>query len=201
MNVELANILKSKIEPLPFADRVSGLVTVLSTREQKEGGQSITKKYPIASNLNHKDCLAGRYNDLVPNSNLKSIIYFEDGGIRAMDLGIRDYNFESRLRLVGWLNMAKLGKANTHNTLSGAAIGSILSVLPKSSFNEGSFTRIKVTFESEEPKSSRIFNEYTYDESVIQYLLYPYDYFAINLKITFNINMNCLTPFLTEPEK
>ena len=77
MTNDIAEILKDKIAGLPFVDRITGLVKILSFRETQENGSSKLKSYPIACNVTAGDCVnTGKYQDLVPNSSKKSVIFF-----------------------------------------------------------------------------------------------------------------------------
>jgi len=64
--------------------------------------------------------------------------------------------------------------------------------------------RIKVN--QELVKSAAIFSKYSYDEAVTQYLMYPFDYFALDITTDFLINKSCIidweneTPIICEPQ-
>ena len=60
-----------------------------------------------------------------------------------------------------------------------------------------SFIRIELT--GEETKNVSIFSKYTYNEEEKQYLIYPFDYFALNYEISFYVGINCIDPILISP--
>ena len=194
MNVEIADIIKGKIDTLPFVDRITGLVKAISYKENKGEKGIITKTFPVGCGVTHADCLKGKFTDLIPNSAYKSIIYFEDGGVIPASNNQQTFAFESRLKLVCWLNMQKLGK--TSCGISGLALGAILKQLPTNYFNEGSFDRIQIQMTGEDIKAASIFSKYTYDETETQYLMYPYDYFAMNFVTKFTLNKSCIDSFV-----
>ena len=196
MNAMIADILKTNIESLPFIDRLSGLVRTVSIKE--ESGR-ITRK-PIACDVSSDDCARGTYQDLVPNSSKLSIVYFEEnGGVQPIGNEKNNYVFRSQLRMVGWLNLKKMGFTNC--TWSGNAVLQILSRLPRNVFNSGNFQKIKITAIAEAEKSAEnIFGKYTYDETVNQYLLYPFDYFALNITTEFQVNPDCIEEMNMEEE-
>lgn len=189
MNVDIANIIKSYIIGQPFVEKIGGLVRPLSF-QQVDGDRSYNKTIPIDCGTTYTDCIKGKYTDLVPNSKYKSIIYFEDGGTSFSSSEPRDFSFESRLKLVCWLNQKKLGKSAC--SISAVAILNILKIIPDGHFNSTPYTRIRIQAVGQDAKSPAIFSRYTYDEKVLQYLLYPFDYFALNLKINFTVPRSCI---------
>lgn len=190
MNTDIANILKGYIETLPFAGKVGGLVKPITYTSQTDKGV-IKKTIPVDCGVTHANCLKGRYTDLMPDSKYNSVMYFEDGGVRPSDNSARDFSFESNLKLVCWLNLKKLGKTGCSNTA--LAIATILNTLPTRTFNNGVYSRIFIAVTGEEIKSPQIFSKYTYDEEKTQYLMYPYDYFALNISVRFSISKSCIT--------
>jgi hypothetical protein len=190
MNVDIANILKGYVETLPFAGKVGGLVKPITYVTQNDKG-TVKKTIPVDCGVTHENCLKGRYTDLMPDSKYKSVMYFEDGGVTPGDNNARDFSFESNLKLVCWLNLKKLGKTGCSNTA--LAIVTILNTIPTRTFNSGIYTRIQVTITGEEVKSPQIFSKYTYDEEKNQFLIHPYDYFALNVSVKFNVSKSCIT--------
>jgi len=194
MNYEIGTILGSYISPLNFVERLSSVVRPLSFVTGTEE-KPIKKVYPIDCNTSYKDCTTAskKHTDLVPNSKFKSIHYFEDNGVGTIASTQRDFRFESKVRLVGWLNLKKLGK--TDCSISSKAVLQIINALPSGRFNSGEFKNIQITSISEAPKTSAIFGKYTYDETVIQYLMYPFDYYALDITIQFTISKACINDF------
>ena len=193
MNSEIANILKDKIDGLPFVDRIAGLVTTLTLSEETEAGKK-RKTFPVACNVSQADCMAGRYQDLVPDTAKKSVLYFEEvEGAQMTGMEGNKMNFRSTLILVGWLNLKKMGL--TDCGWSSTAVLQIireLSAYMQPSNHGNKFIHFKVTGISQAKKTSAVFSKYTYDEAVTQYLIYPYDYFAVNIAFEFSINKNCI---------
>lgn len=137
-------------------------------------------------------------NDLVPDDNKKSVFYFEDLGgspFQGKENG-NNLIFVSRLRLVGWLNLARLGKTDCSIT-SKVVAHLITRIESTTQINHSPFTRLKIQVEGQMPKDPNIFSKYTYADEKVQFLLYPYDYFAINFKVTYSINKNCVPEFNT----
>jgi len=188
MNSAVANILKTKIETLPFVDTIAGLVTVGQKKDKTE-----VLRFPISRDVTHTDCINGRYTDLIPNDKKTSVIYFEDRGISNNGTSGRRTIYESQLTLVAWLNLKKIGKEDIE--ITSLAVGSILKVLNVPRFNEGMFQRIDITIENQLVKNTQIFSAYTFREEA-QYLMFPFDYFALNISVTFEIDTECINDFV-----
>lgn len=199
MNAQLANILKAQIEGLPFIERLGGLVRTLTISEDVEGTKK-RKTFPIDCSVSADDCVRGKYQDLIPNDAKRSVLYFEEiGPVQDIGRNRENYMFRSQLRLVGWLNLKKMGF--TDCTWSGKAVLQILSRLPRKPFNSGDLLRIKITSVAEvEKQAANIFGKYTYDEAINQYLLYPFDYFALNISTDFEVNPACIDEIAMQDE-
>ena len=196
---EIGEILKGKLSGQSYVERIAGIVDVANDVKQTGKG-SIIKRFPIACNVEGIDCNeTGFLNDLVPNSSKKSVIFFEDitGVAKIGQRGVY-YNFEARPRLVAWINKKKLGK--TDCSISTIIIANIIKLLETIKHeNVGYFQNINVEVVSEVPRSPAIFNRYTFD-NMSQYLMHPYEYFALNLKVNFWMSPDCLDEFIVEPE-
>jgi hypothetical protein len=192
---DIGNILKPYIESLSFADKVGGVVKVATKTDTDSNDRTVKKYFPIDCGVTHQECISGKYTDLMPNSNYKSVMYFEDGGIRFIGNNIR----EASLKLVGWLNLKKLGKTGCNG--SALAVNTILNTLPTKYFNSPPvYQRIKIEVQGEDVKSSQIFSKYSYDEDKTQFLMYPYDYFALNINVLFSISKACIVNWDVSPE-
>ena len=186
MNEAIASIVKTYVQGIDLADKVSGLVRPVTLKV----GDS-NKTYPVAWDVSHADCIKGKYNDLMPNSKYKSIVYFEDQGTTFLDrVGTSQY-FESRLRLVGWINTKKSPAMDCPAPLSSQMIMQIVECLPTKTVNVDPFHTMFFKIDSEVIKSNAIFSAYTYDEQMSQYLFYPYDYFALNITVKYAHADNC----------
>lgn len=194
MNYEIATILGTYIDGLNFVERLASVVRPL-TFVTGTAEKPVKKVYPVDCNVSYKDCVSAskKHTDLVPNSKYKSIHYFEDGGVNSVSSNERDFRFESKLRLIGWVNLKKLGK--TDCSISAKAILQILKALPSGRFNSGEYKNIQILNISEQPKSSAIFSKYTYDEAVTQYLMFPFDYYALDITTQFTISKSCINDF------
>lgn len=194
MNEKIASILKTQIENLPFIDKIAGLVRPVKIEVQGKDNARVLKTFPIASDISNEACISGQYKDLIPDSKYRSILYFEDNGCTLTYKEKRWVGFNSRLTLVGWLNLAKLKDCGNY-TGSTEAILSILAALPEITINDDIYREIRIVAISEIVKSNAIFSRYSYDEIKTQYLLYPFDFFALNMSIDFKVNLACVEQF------
>lgn len=198
MTSDIANILKGYIDNVGFADKVAGLVKSVTVMDENDAGVKTRRTFPVSCDTSYNDCEKGKYLDLIPNKKYKSIMYFEDGGSRLIGEDPRDFTFTSTLRLVGWMNLQKMGKTNC--SISGLAVAHVLKALPTNFNNQGMYSRMRIKAVSQEVKSNAIFSRYTYKEETLQYLMYPYDYFALNIEVNYSINKNCIEDWENQTE-
>lgn len=197
MNSAIAEIIRAPIATLPFiiGGKSAGLVVPITVSELVDS-KTVNKTFPVGCGVTQSECLgAGKLTELMPNSNYNSVSYFEDLGVNIVGEENHYFDFESRLKFVCWLNKKKLG--TTSCSVSALAIGAILKVLPNPNFNSTPFTRIIVTMVGQDIKSNAIFSKYTYNEQQTQYLMHPYDYFAITLKTTFRLPYQCIDEWVS----
>jgi hypothetical protein len=197
MNQTVANILKDYIEDCgcSFVDKIAGLVQTVHQDILDKDGNKVQKAYPVSCNFTAEDCKTGLYNDLTPDSKYKTVIYFEDGGLTFNNRQGKFTCYTSNLKLVCWINTA-LYKADWCGqgipcTVSTEIIKKILCCLPQLPVTITPFVKFLPVIVSEDIRSNSIFSKYTFNELQTQYLLYPYDYFALNIKTDFCICMDC----------
>jgi hypothetical protein len=199
---DIGTILKGYISPLSFVDKIGGVVRVVTKTETDSSGRQVRKSFPVDCEVTNEDCLSGKYVDLVPNSKYKSVIYFEDQGIRPITQDVIDFTFEASLKLVCWLNLKKLGKINCSN--SALAYLNILKVLPTRYINQTvntvQYSRIIIKPQGQDIKSPDIFSKYTYDEEKTQFLMYPYDYFSLDIYVQFTVAKDCVPDWVNGEE-
>ena len=190
MNHSIANILKGYIETLSWADKVAGLVQTANIRV-KDGESFMDKSYPISCDIDADSCVKGSYQDLAPESKKKSVMYFEDRGGVTFDRqeGTRLF-YRANLRLIGWLNLKLINEVDCDDDVrscgvSGDYVLEVIKVLPYKPFDAGGFYSIAINPPSQVERSVDIFSRYTYNETATQYLMWPYDYFALDLDIDF----------------
>lgn len=191
MNQAIADIIKGHIEDLDFVDKIAGLTSVSYFDIKNKDGELVQKAVPIACCVTADDCKQGAYNDLMPDSKYKTVIYFEDGGVKFVKRESHWKYYQSNLRLVCWINVAKIKEdccqQNNACTMAAHLIAEIVRVLPNFPENHTPFDQVYSEVMSQEVRSNSIFSQYTYDEKHIQYLMYPYDYFCLDIQTDFAI--------------
>jgi hypothetical protein len=190
MNQGIANIIKSNIDHLDFVDKIAGLTSV-TLMTVTEGETKVEKRIPIACCTTVEDCKQGAYNDLCPDSKYKSVLYFEDQGVSFVKYEGNYKYYQSTLRLVCWLNVAKLREEPCYNgtvcTLSSKAIAQIIRALPTHPAHRPPFVNVYSEVVDQVVRSNSIFGAYTYNEKQTQFLMYPFDYFALTIRTNFSI--------------
>jgi len=188
MNQAIANILKDHIETLDWIDKIAGLVST-----QYMTINNVQKSYPVACCVTADDCKQGAYNDLTPNSAYNTVIYFEDGGVSFVRAQGNFRHYQSRLRLVCWINVAKLYgddcKTDSPCTASTHKMVDIIRSIPDFPVNYPPLMQVRFEVISQVVRDNSIFGKYTYNEPQTQYLMSPYDYFAIEIQTDFAICM------------
>lgn len=206
MNKELAAELNKRLGDLAFVEKQAGLVQVVEFQAAVSGKESGAvdsfrlERFPMSVDLDYEECKKRKERDLTPNSKLKGISYFEDMGIFPLPKTRNGLQYESRLRFVCWLNR-KLLTGDDYSHIVTHTMGYVINTLTKEPFNAGPFTRCMVTVRSIPIASKALFSAYTYEESVTQYLMPPFEYFAIDFGIRFSVPYACLPTLNLTPRK
>lgn len=195
MQKELANVLKGKLLTLPFAHVVAGLAQVLTTSElSSDNTTTITARRPVSYDVTilGGDPCAGKEVGLMPSDEWKSLIYFEDYGVATGDTIRGMQGYVSSLRLIAWLNRAKL-VGDSYAEISGRCQATIIAALcHRNPENIQMFTRLTVNVARIPPQDPALFGRYTYNETDRQYLRPPYEFFGIDLTSRFYVPFKCL---------
>lgn len=200
-------MIESIINAIPFdqhwIEKKGGLVRTArkSFPIDEESNLFIEKKYPISSNVSAKECFDnGKYSDLMPDSRYKSICYFEQTSPTLpqsnINLGSEAFVFETNVKFVCWLNLNLLGfdvpdKSEIFQL-------EMYKFFSKIKFLVNGIHGIKIKFISFGQKNENPFSNYSY-ENIEGLLLYPFDFFVINLTIQYNVKIDCIesVPVLT----
>jgi len=180
----LAEILKTELSTLNFVDKITGLVFTLSVKDKEK-----IRKIPVDVNENTTVCNTETLTDLVPNSSRKSIIYFEDEGTNLLESNKRSNHFESNLNLICWINIKKINKTFSDNSLILAAL---IQAIPKRLDNQDFITGIKINIDGVIEKEN-LFNRYDYDEVTTQFMTYPYDAIGLKLNVKYFVSNSCIS--------
>ena len=198
MNKELCNALKTRLASapaLPFAEVLAGMVqTVTYTDYDETNSTNVVKRMPVSydTNIAGVDC-TGQEQSLVPNSNRKSMIYFEDFGIAFGGRAHGMAQFASSIRLICWMNRARLTNS-IYQEISGPAMAAVIDKIGagQNPANIGIFTRLTVEIVKIPPQDPALFSRYTYNETDRQYLRPPFEFFGIDLLCKYAVSSKCI---------
>lgn len=213
MNKAIAHILKEQLAGLPVIDKIAGLVQTAEYEETTYDDEGVTKKtiikkIPITTDGPDNVC---KDKSLVPDSSNKGMIYFEDiGGITFLRTNGSYSRYRSRLRMVCWFNGKGVAQSlegdynDDYNEDYGGGnvptydVASILinhvvnRFVELNAQNKGKYLRLQVGIDNIPIMGKQLFSAYTYDMYNTQYLMYPYEYFAIDLNIEFEMHKSCI---------
>jgi hypothetical protein len=184
MNASIAELLKLRIQQFSYVEKLGGIVRAVSF--ERQGGR-IT--IPVGSGVEDPlQCGDNELLDLVPDERYKCIVFFEDRGLVPVVSRTRGQSWTSNLRLVCWVNTAKLGgDANAAD----AVLQQFLGVLNSGPYNLDPFIGIRHRLSGVASKGPSIFAAYTFPDAARQYLLWPFDAFAIDIATEFRIRPGC----------
>ncbi len=192
MNQAIADIIKSHIEGLDFVDKIAGLTSVLTFEVTDKDKNPVEKRVPVACCVTADDCKEGAYNELMPDSAYKTVIFFEDGGVSFEKYESNWKYYRSTLRLVCWINIEKITesgdcKSEVPCTYAAHIIAEIIRALPAFPENHSPFDHVYSEITGQAVRNPSIFGAYTFDEKHSQYLMAPFDYFALDIQTTFAV--------------
>lgn len=194
MIADIGNIIINKINTLPFIDKYAGVVRVVKFKQ----ANNTVGSFPVDCQISLDDCTKGkRYLDLCPDSKKKSVIYLEDSNLRQVYKRGEIQKYTAVYNLIGWLNLPLLGF--TGCSYSAIAIGAILKNITVPPFHESIYQYIDIKFLGQQSKQVDPFSKYSYDETINQHLMYPYDHFVLTLEVDFQFNTRCITTAVLNP--
>jgi hypothetical protein len=200
MNKALARVLRDKLLDLPFIEVAAGLVQTVTTTDSVPNSaadeaavSAVTKKFPVATSVIPEDfCKNGKEFRTIPNSNYRSLIYFEEFGISVGPKNHGHTAFTSRIRMVIWLNRKNLVGAS-YTDISGRCMAMIIDRLTGNNpENVDIFTRLTCEVAAILPQDASVFARYTYSEADRQYLRPPFEFFAIDFTCKYQVPSNCM---------
>lgn len=185
--------LSPDITSLGWVERYGGIVqTAKDVTGMDQNEQAIIKRLPVSCSVNQADCNNDQfYQALVPDSSKKSILYWEvlSGMEDVGQQGSSDVyrTLTGRLRLVGWLNLDALGIRECNATAG--AIMSLWAIIKRKRIIKlatAPYDKSTLDFRvvREVVRDPNIFASYDYP-SDWSYLFYPYDYFALEVSVSF----------------
>ncbi|HJV19283.1 MAG TPA: hypothetical protein VJ552_05335 [Sediminibacterium sp.] len=202
MNKQLAILLAGMIGTPGYLDSICGLAQVATSQIPGEGDKMITKRFPVSSFTTAEQC-ASKTADLyalIPDSKKKGILYFEENGpISPVEKKTSGQVYQSRLRVICWINPERITTASNKSTVGVAIMNDIIKKLTAQSFFHDTtnklFSSVLVQIESIPPTSPLLFSKYDYSEANTQFLMHPYDYFGIDLSVQYMVPFSCINNY------
>lgn len=198
---EAAKVLRDRLQfrgDIPFIDVYAGLVQTVSYKAETASGSTTTERMPVSYDTNlSAGCSGTPEKAIIPDSSKKGIIYFEENGGAVPFRTIAGGSTLYRLGLVAvvWLNRAKI-TGDDYSEISGSAFAEIKKKLTATDISDP-FHRLTVT-DARFRQNDAVFSKYSYDETVMQYLRPPFEYFAIDLTVT--VLVPCAAAIVLNPK-
>lgn len=202
MNKQLSILLVGTIGSANYLDRVSGLAQVVTTIIPGEGDTSTQKKFPVTSFTTAEQCSGKTHElyDLIPDSSKKSLLYFEENGATSLiEKKTAGNIYQSRLRLICWLNPNRISNASNKDNIGVAVMNDIIKRLTAQSYFHDTINRlfasVVVKVEAIPEKNPNLFSKYDYSEKETQFLMHPFDYFGLDLLVQYMVPYACINNF------
>jgi len=200
MNALIANYFLERVNTLEWVgEDVGGLVRPMTRRVPilNEPGKFIVQRFPVACDVTWTDCEGNEeiLRMYTPDSSKRVVLYFEDMGLKEVKDGNK-ISYRSMIRLVCWMNTEKFRNAGC--ALDFYAINAIRSTFENRPVNYQEFVQsLRVVNISIPKKGPELFAQYTYNE-YMQYLMHPFDYFAMDIESEFSVNTTCVPELLIQ---
>lgn len=191
MNAAIAELLRDRIAAFTYVDKIAGLVRPITYQRLGPDGKTVNITIPVGIDVvDPLECSEDTQLALVPNEAYGVIVYFEDRGVGIGERQGRATRV-SRLRLVCWVNTSKL---NGNNYAGDTIAQEFEGALNGAIYNSDAFIGIRHKVEGFPAKGPGLFSQYTYPEGVRQYLMWPFDAFAIDIATEYMPNPACVVP-------
>ena len=126
---------------------------------------------------------------LVPNSDLTSLMYFEQrGNPTVVENHNRWYGVEASLSLVCWFNYQKVDPDMYSPEY---VVSQIVNAIPFSLGNFSCLTAVTCSYAGQEPNDGSVFDKYTYNEPESQFFKYPYEHVVLNFDVSYRVVRGC----------
>jgi hypothetical protein len=181
----IATILKDRIAAFTYVDKIGGLTRV--ARQQREGKEIVI---PVAGDVDEAyACDPATIRDMVPDDRYGCMVYFEDRGTTRESTRTRGTFYSASLRLVCWVNTAKFGSdPNAADRIIEQFVNDLNVGQP---YNTDTLIGLNHQVDGFPQRGASIFSQYTYPEAARQYLLWPFDAFAVDITATYRIKPGC----------
>lgn len=204
----ICETLKGLLTNMDYVERLGGVVMPVTQEVVNEEGVPTRYVFPITCDAEGTACVeSGKYFDMLPNDAYKSVLYFEDRTGVAFGAWQRKYNeqtFRGVVRLVGWLNLAKMGfdSCSVTDRIVMAIIQSLHSTKPLPiTVTETGWTGAQLDVEKVDlvRRGENLFAQYTWAQTQ-QAIIYPFDTFGMDITFTLKTGVDCVDAPALESE-
>jgi len=199
MNEHVTNLLAEQLITLPFVTKAAGVIQLLKLPKTDGKAQIV----PVVKGVFRKDGYTeiceneDPYLDVLPNSAETGIIYFEDLGAKRKNINNYISQITGRLKLVAWFDFKKIGGTITLTDLQQAVLATLANYqIPSSSYISSAVLEV----EAIDPKRPDPFDKFGLDESNVQYITHPFDYFSLTIYYVANVSSMCVPEIELNPE-
>ena len=188
--------LRAQILDLGYVERYGGIVRPVTIRQEVDEGQYIAQTFPVSCGVTGTDCFdGGKYLDLVPDDQYRSVAYFEQRGgaaLRESTTARKIWAGVENVRFVAWLNYPALGLDDCRGP-ERFALATLARIVGTRNFTVDGITgRLDVTEARILERDEReVFGRYSYAEKQWAFF-WPYDFFAIDFTARVTIPGGCL---------
>ena len=198
---EIIDSLRDSILSLPFIDKYGGLVRIVKKAYTNEQGVYY-KTFPVTCESDINDSKdEGKLKALMPNSDYKSLAYFESAGslkVTHMSYKGKDVvKVSAPVDFICWLNLPKFGISECHSSVFHLHIINFFSRKIKKSCSSESFSWVDLSFNINgfASRDEKIFSKYSYGD-MMALTVYPFDFFKVNLEIVFYVDPKCVDDYV-----
>ena len=193
MNNDIAAILLAHKNSGIYVDRIAGLVYPLERTVAGADYKSVKQIFPVSCTESPEACTDDAvYKSLVPDAKYRSIIYFEEfSEVQFLERDRHGLKYATELLLVCWFNTLRFVNGSRCN-IGSLLASNIIGDLPFNYFNAAPYSQVHVTSVRQPIKSKDLFSKYTYNNELSQYLIYPFDFFALRIRVEFVLPLNCI---------
>ena len=192
----IADEIKIIIETLNWSDQVVGIVMPVKIKVGDKDGTTTDKTVPGSYNKNPTTCNPGEIITFTPDTKKKSVVYQEAVSESIQNEWDGFLEITAEIRIVAWLNLKRINKNIKDSILIQK---NLIQNIPEQITGISGLQKCDLHFQGI-TRSPEIFSAYTYDEAENQFLIYPFDYFALNYQVDYRTHKSCYEAITINPD-
>jgi hypothetical protein len=204
----IAHELGTRLQDIAWLDKIGGAVHTIERVDSLD--QNKIYRFPATDDAWLRDLCSDAAPDsdctpyalevtgMEPDTTMRGICYFEDGGSSVKDISHNFYEVEGSLKLVCWMN-TPLSTDPPHMQPTKALSEILAKICYVRNYNLSPIIGLSVKATRIHPHSADLFSRYSYDEAVHQHLMPPFQAFGLDLAITYRMPKECAVLTFPEP--